>query len=125
MPKRSEKPIEERHYGHIYLVLAGLLALTTFWAIWDMIKVRSPWQSYQAQLKDLEVSNLQSDLGNAQQTLNDQQGAQLASLETELSTARAIQQERKMPYTLASFNRMLSRILCVSPQPLISLACGR
>lgn len=36
-----------------------------------------------------------------------------------------LQQERKMPYTLASFNQMLSRILCVSPQALTSLACGR
>jgi mono/diheme cytochrome c family protein len=54
-----------------------------------MIKVRAPWQSYQAELKSLEVGNLENDLANAQQTLNDQQGVQLASLETELRTARA------------------------------------
>ena len=87
MSKRSETPLEERHYGHFYLILAGLLALTTFWAIIDMIRVRAPWQSYQREEGSMEQSNLQSELATLQQALQDQHGDQLANLETELSQA--------------------------------------
>jgi mono/diheme cytochrome c family protein/predicted nuclease with TOPRIM domain len=61
MPKRSKIPIEERKYGHIYFVLAALLAITTFWAILDMIRFRAPWQGYQKQLKKIEYENVNSE----------------------------------------------------------------
>ena len=67
MPKRSETPIEEREYGFFYLILAGLLALSTFCAILDMISVRAPWQRYQKQLNKIEYNNVNEQRKNAQQ----------------------------------------------------------
>lgn len=58
MAKRADTPIEERNYSHIYLMFSGVLALTTFWAVWDMIKVRSPWQEMQRQFNQRELSEL-------------------------------------------------------------------
>ncbi|MFQ5863786.1 MAG: c-type cytochrome [bacterium] len=60
MPKRSEIPIEERKYGHIYFFLAALLAISTFWAILDMIRFRAPWQGYQKKLNELEYEEVKS-----------------------------------------------------------------
>ncbi len=58
MAKRSETPIEERDYSTIYFVCSALLALTTFWAVLDMIWVRSPWQRTQVQFNKMEREQL-------------------------------------------------------------------
>ncbi len=89
MSKRSEKPIEEREYGHIYFILSGLLALTTFWAIVDMITVRAPWQRYQKQLNRMEYEDVRGQLDAAEQELEQQHGEELAQLEARLEQARA------------------------------------
>ncbi len=47
--KRAETPIEERNYSSFYLVLSGLLFLSTLWAVVDEVAVRRPWKSYQSQ----------------------------------------------------------------------------
>lgn len=89
MPKRSETPVEERDYGHFYLFLAGLLALTTFWAIVDMISVRAPWQRYQKQLNKLEYKNVKAELRAAQEELRKQSGERLSSLQDQLRQTKA------------------------------------
>lgn len=66
MAKRSDTPVEERNYSHIHLLFSAALALTTFWAVWDMIKVRSPWQDMQRQFNRLELAELQQKFGDAQ-----------------------------------------------------------
>ena len=88
MPKRSETPIEERHYGHFYLILAGLLALTTFWAIVDMIRFRAPWQKYQRELGQLERDNVTADLAAAEEALQQQSGGRLQMIQSQLSDAK-------------------------------------
>ena len=89
MPKRTDKPIEEREYGHIYLILSGLLALTTFWAIVDMISVRAPWQRYQKQLNRMEYENVQAQRDAAYEQLMQQHGDRLRDLEEKLQQAKA------------------------------------
>lgn len=88
MPKRSETPIEERDYSYIYLILAGLLALTTFWAIWDMIRVRAPWQRYQMELNELEAKNVKADLNAARAQFNNQFADTYQNLQIQLDQAR-------------------------------------
>ncbi len=58
MAKRSDTPIEERDYSHMYFICSALLALTTFWAVFDMIWVRSPWQRTQQEFNQLEKNDL-------------------------------------------------------------------
>ncbi|RMF68640.1 MAG: hypothetical protein D6743_03095 [Calditrichaeota bacterium] len=89
MPKRSDIPLEERSYGHIYLLLAGLLALSTFWAIWDMIRTRAPWQRYQMELNQLEYKNTEAELKAAQDELQSKHGEQLQQLQAQLEEAKA------------------------------------
>ncbi|MFQ5637900.1 MAG: hypothetical protein ACE5IR_07865, partial [bacterium] len=84
MPKRSEKPIEERDYGHFYFILSGLLALTTFWAIIDMISFRAPWQRYQSEFNNLEYNTVHEQLNQAQQELNQKNGDTLKNLQEQL-----------------------------------------
>jgi hypothetical protein len=47
LAKRSDTPIEERDYSQVYFICSAILALTTFWAVFEMIWVRSPWQRTQ------------------------------------------------------------------------------
>lgn len=88
MPKRSEIPLEERHYGHIYLILAGLLALSTFWAIWDMIRTRAPWQRYQMSLNAMEVGQIQEQIDSAEENFEANSSEEYAALKAELAEAR-------------------------------------
>ncbi|MFQ5649752.1 MAG: c-type cytochrome [bacterium] len=89
MPKRSEIPLEERNYGHLYLLLAGLLALSTFWAIWDMIRARAPWQRYQMELNVQEYAKVQEKLAAEEQEFDQAYSEQYPSLLAQLEEARA------------------------------------
>ncbi|HEX9652162.1 MAG TPA: c-type cytochrome, partial [bacterium] len=89
MPKRSETPVEEREYGHLYLILAGLLALTTFWAIVDMISLRAPWQRYQKDLNQLEHERVQTQLATVSSDITQKHGTRIAALEDLLRQAQA------------------------------------
>lgn len=89
MPKRSEIPVEEREYGHIYLILAGLLALTTFWAIVDMISLRAPWQRYQKRLNKIEYERVDAQLAAVKSDIAQKQGERIQSLEEQLRQAQA------------------------------------
>lgn len=88
MPKRSDIPLEEREYGHIYLILAGLLALTTFWAIWDMIHERAPWQRYQMTFNAMEKQNVKAELGSLLEEFNASEGETYQSLQDQLAEAK-------------------------------------
>jgi mono/diheme cytochrome c family protein len=89
LPKRSEIPVEEREYGHIYLILAGLLALTTFWAIVDMISIRAPWQRYQKKLNQLEYERVEAQLTAAQEELEQKHGDHRRALAEQLRREKA------------------------------------
>ncbi|MFQ5603346.1 MAG: c-type cytochrome [bacterium] len=89
MPKRSETPIEEREYSVYYLILAGLLALTTFWAILDMISFRAPWQRHQKKFNEIEYQNVAQKLAEVREELNLQYADHLAQLTEQLQQAKA------------------------------------
>ena len=91
MAKRSDTPIEERDYSHIYFVCSALLALTTFWAVFDMIWVRSPWQRTQQEFNRLEKDDLvakrEENLAALDQEAYQQLQADLAAAQKELNSA--------------------------------------
>lgn len=89
MPKRSETPLEERNYSHIYFALSALLALTTFWAVLDMIWARAPWQREQRKFNALEVAELQTKLTAAEEKFNTEDAERYKELEAQLAEARA------------------------------------
>jgi mono/diheme cytochrome c family protein len=89
LPKRSETPIEGRNYSHIYFIFSALLALTTFWAVLDMIWVRSPWQRYQRQFNENEIQALQAQLQAAEEKFDAENAETYQQLETQLAEARA------------------------------------
>ncbi len=89
MSKRSQTPVEEREYGHLYLILAGLLALSTFWAIWDMIRERAPWQRYQMELNAQETANLSADLAITQEDFDFESGEEYEELQAQLAEAQS------------------------------------
>ena len=89
MPKRSETPLEERNYSTIFLILSALLAITTFWAIWDMIRTRAPWQRYQMELNAQERANVEADLQIAQEEFDSQHLERYDALKTDLAEAKA------------------------------------
>jgi cytochrome c1 len=88
VPKRSETPIEERNYSHFYFIFSALLALTTFWAVLDMIWVRAPWQREQREFNDLEIAELQAKLNAAEEKFNAESAEQYKALEAQLAQAR-------------------------------------
>ncbi|MFQ5822584.1 MAG: c-type cytochrome [bacterium] len=109
MPKRSEIPLEERKYGHFYFILAGLLALTTFWAILDMISFRAPWQRYQMRLNKLEYENVKTQYEAAKEEFDSDHQDQFNKLKEELKQAEAnlqgpAYQEIKKELDSAQFN---------------------
>ncbi len=86
MAKRSDTPIEERDYSTRYFWCSLILMGTTFWAVFDMIWVRSPWQRTQMQFNEMEHGQLV--------TVCDELVAQMdkdayAALEKSLEEARA------------------------------------
>lgn len=89
MPKRSETPIEQRDYGHIYFILAGLLALTTFWAVLDMIRLRAPWQGYQMRFNEMEYAQVQAEYAALKDEFQATYGDHYAGLQKQLEQARA------------------------------------
>ncbi|MFQ5707266.1 MAG: c-type cytochrome [bacterium] len=89
MPKRSEIPLEERKYGHIYFILAGILTIFTFWAVLDMIRFRAPWEGYQMRLNKLEHQNVEKEYAAAKEEFEAQNGEQLAALRTQLKEVQA------------------------------------
>ncbi len=89
MPKRSETPLEERRYGHFFLLLAGLLALSTFWAIWDMLRERAPWQRYQMEINSLEYANTEAELTAEQEKFERRYAAKLETLQQQLTEAES------------------------------------
>lgn len=46
--KRSNTPIEDRNYSWHYLILAGILFVSTMYVVIDQAFSRSPWKEYQA-----------------------------------------------------------------------------
>lgn len=88
MPKRSEIPLEERNYSHIYFFLSALLALTTFWAVLDMIRLRAPWQEEQREFNQFELAALQKKLAAAEEKFNAESAENYKQLETQLEQAR-------------------------------------
>ena len=89
MPKRSEIPLEERKYGYIYFILAGLLAVTTFWAVLDMIRLRAPWQAYQMQINKSEYENVKERYETSLAEFKANQQDRYNKLNEELSKAKA------------------------------------
>jgi len=71
------------------MILAGLLALTTFWAIWDMIHARAPWQGYQMRFNAEEKSNLKAELDTAEQEFNTSQGEKYQQEQQRLAENKA------------------------------------
>jgi mono/diheme cytochrome c family protein len=89
MPKRSETPLEERNYSHIYFFLSAALALTTFWAVLDMIRLRAPWQEEQRKFNRLEVDSLRAKLTAAEGKFAAENVETYKQLEARLAEARA------------------------------------
>ena len=89
MPKRSEIPLEERNYSHIYFFLSALLALTTFWAVLDMIRLRAPWQEELREFNKMEIGELQKKLAAAEEKFNTDQAETYKQLEAQLAEAKA------------------------------------
>jgi len=88
LPKRSDIPIEERHYGHIYFILSALLAISTFWVIWDMIRTRAPWQRYQMELNQTEVELIEEELSFAEENFEVASLEEYEATEAELEIAK-------------------------------------
>jgi hypothetical protein len=88
VPKRSDTPLEERNYSHIYFFLSALLALTTFWAVLDMIRIRAPWQEEQRKFNQIEIDSLQARLRAAEEKFNTENAESYKQLETQLAAAR-------------------------------------
>lgn len=86
MAKRSETPIEERDYSTIYFVCSALLAVTTFWAVLDMIWVRSPWQRTQMKFNQMEHEQLVAQREELREQMDKEA---YAELEKTLAEARA------------------------------------
>lgn len=87
MAKRSDTPVEERNYSHIYLMFSAALALTTFWAVWDMIKVRSPWQDFQLRFNRLEMEDLQKKYDTAREKFETENKQRYEELQAQLQEA--------------------------------------
>lgn len=107
MAKRSETPVEERDYSTIYFVCSALLALTTFWAVLDMIWVRSPWQRTQVQFNALERDQLTTQRAELQAQMD--QNA-YAELEKSLATAKAELQSDSYKKALADSAQVAGEI---------------
>jgi cytochrome c1 len=88
VPKRSDIPLEERNYSHIYFFLSALLALTTFWAVLDMIRIRAPWQEEQRKFNRSEIDSLQARLRLAEEKFNTENAESYKQLEAQLAAAR-------------------------------------
>jgi mono/diheme cytochrome c family protein len=89
VPKRSEIPLEERNYSHIYFFLSALLALTTFWAVLDMIRIRAPWQEEQREFNRFEINDLKTKLAAAEEKFNTENAESYKQLESQLAQAKA------------------------------------
>lgn len=89
MPKRSDIPLEQRNYSHIYFFLSATLALTTFWAVFDMIRVRAPWQEEQRQFNQMEYEGLQAKLTAAEEKFNAENAENYKQLETQFAQAKS------------------------------------
>ncbi|NUO84417.1 hypothetical protein HUU05_30445, partial [candidate division KSB1 bacterium] len=98
MAKRSETPIEERDYSTIYFVCSALLALTTFWAVLDMIWVRSPWQRTQVQFNKMEREQL---VAKREELIAQMDQNGYAELEKNLAAAQAELQSETYQKALA------------------------
>ncbi|MGH7492031.1 MAG: c-type cytochrome [bacterium] len=108
MAKRSDTPIEERDYSQIYFICSAILALTTFWAVFEMIWVRSPWQRTQRDFNALEKQELMAEreqkTAALDQTAYQQLQADLAAAQKELNSAdykQALQDSAKAALEIA------------------------
>jgi mono/diheme cytochrome c family protein len=88
VPKRSEIPLEERNYSFIYFILSFLLAGTTFWAVFDMIRFRAPWIGEQREFNRFEIGELQKQLAAAEEKFNTEQAENYKQLEAQLAQAK-------------------------------------
>jgi mono/diheme cytochrome c family protein len=89
VPKRSDIPLEERNYSHIYFFLSALLAVATFWAVLDMIRLRAPWQEELREFNKFEISELQKNLAAAEEKFKTEKADSFKQLETQLAQAQA------------------------------------
>jgi cytochrome c1 len=110
MPKRSQTPLEERKYGHIYFILAGLLAVTTFWAVLDMIRFRAPWQGYQKQFNEIEYDNVKQQYNIALEDFETNQKERYNQLKEELANAQANLKGAAYKETLQDLDRIELKI---------------
>jgi len=90
VPKRSDIPLEQRNYSHIYFFLSALLALTTFWAVFNMIRERAPWQEEQREFNKMERADLQTKLAAAEEKFNTENAEAYQQLETQLAEAKKL-----------------------------------
>lgn len=63
--KRSEIPIENRDYSNFYLILSGLLFVSTMWAVVDEVAIRRPWKTYQSEYVKLSEEKLSAQYNEA------------------------------------------------------------
>ena len=105
MAKRADTPVEERNYSHIYLLFSAALALTTFWAVWDMLKVRSPWQEVQREFNRLERSDLEQKHAAAKEKFDAESKARYEELQGQHHEAAAALQGEEYKSLLADSAR--------------------
>jgi mono/diheme cytochrome c family protein len=89
VPKRSDIPLEERNYSHIYFFLSALLAVTTFWGVLDMIRLRAPWQEELREFNKFENAELRKKLAAAEEKFNTENAENYKQLETQLAQVKA------------------------------------
>jgi mono/diheme cytochrome c family protein len=86
-------------------VLAGLLALSTFWAIWDMIRERAPWQRYQMALNEQETAAVEGQIQTASAEFEAQKASQYNTLVQQLQEAQSMLEGESYQAMLSELNR--------------------
>ena len=87
--KRSNTPIEDRNYSLHYLVLAGILFLSTMWVVVDQAFSRAPWKEHQKDFYGQLKANADSLNEVADKNLEKPRTAkQLEKIQAELASAK-------------------------------------
>ena len=53
MRQGTRRPVEERRYRGLFLLLAGLSLATAIWTVWDETETRRPWKSIRSQFNSV------------------------------------------------------------------------
>ncbi|HTR80557.1 MAG TPA: hypothetical protein VMM58_02935, partial [Bacteroidota bacterium] len=98
--KRTETPIENRDYSTFYMVLSGLLFLSTLWAVIDEVAVRRPWKDYQREYYKLSEEKLEAQYKDALAAVDSSAAAdltnQLAEAQKKLQSPEYLQALKKL-----------------------------